>query len=264
MEKENTIFRELSDLNSPLASIPATHVFNVPPGYFEHLPACILLQAKLQETAPATYTVPAGYFEQLPATVLLQTAIREKAAPTYTVPAGYFEQLPGQLLQHIHPATITASEEIQQLSPLLAGLQNRNPYTLPAGYFEEQPVAETAATALFAVPPVTSPLRKKRSRWIQYSAAAVIAGIALVSGARMFRSDHTSGTSPNSQNVSAEIARMSDADIVHYLESTTSGYIEPVIESDAGGLASDDLIKLASDKEIEQYLAENADPKDAS
>lgn len=51
------------------------------------------------------------------------------------VPAGYFEQLPGQILQKVHAADV--QEELETLSPLLAGVPKSLPLSVPPDYFKQ-------------------------------------------------------------------------------------------------------------------------------
>lgn len=51
------------------------------------------------------------------------------------VPAGYFEQLPYLILQKVHTAGV--QEELEALSPLLAGIPKALPLSVPPDYFEQ-------------------------------------------------------------------------------------------------------------------------------
>ena len=62
MEK-NEVFRELNDLNSPLAAMPRGMPYAHPEGYFERLADDAVRAAKMTD-------VPAGYFPGLPQTML--------------------------------------------------------------------------------------------------------------------------------------------------------------------------------------------------
>jgi hypothetical protein len=85
------------------------------------------------------FTVPAGYFESISETVI--ACLREEgkilSAPrdTSSLPAGYFENLAGSILDRIK-AQQTAVNEIQDLSPLLYSIRNKNVFEVPQGYFE--------------------------------------------------------------------------------------------------------------------------------
>ncbi|MFT3982132.1 MAG: hypothetical protein QM687_16810 [Ferruginibacter sp.] len=140
MNQPKDILNELRDLSPALAAIPKTNVFSVPDGYFEHLPAILLVQAT-PKTEKAT--VPEGYFENLAGNIM--SRIRQEAMADnnghsellagigntniFTVPGGYFEQLPGAILGRIH-----TGEAAQ--TGVLAGIGNKNVFTVPEGYFE--------------------------------------------------------------------------------------------------------------------------------
>ena len=55
----------------------------------------------------------------------------------YSVPDGYFEGLADRILARIKSDDVSAEEEINSLSPLLAGLSRKMPFEVPADYFEE-------------------------------------------------------------------------------------------------------------------------------
>jgi hypothetical protein len=55
----------------------------------------------------------------------------------YRVPEGYFDGLAEQILNRIKAIEVNnAKEELQYLSPLLAGISRKTPYTVPDGYFK--------------------------------------------------------------------------------------------------------------------------------
>ncbi|MES2883135.1 MAG: hypothetical protein V4676_13375, partial [Bacteroidota bacterium] len=53
-----------------------------------------------------------------------------------SVPDGYFEGLAASVMARIKDAEESAAAEIENLSPLLAGISREMPLELPAGYFE--------------------------------------------------------------------------------------------------------------------------------
>lgn len=71
------------------------------------------------------------------------------------VPAGYFDQLPGQILQKVRAADV--QEELELLSPLLAGVPKSLPLSVPPGYFGQlsqqllQNITDTAGQAQAAM-----------------------------------------------------------------------------------------------------------------
>jgi hypothetical protein len=55
----------------------------------------------------------------------------------YSVPEGYFEGLASSVLAKIkREMPISATEEIAQLSPMLAGISKKLPYSVPENYFQ--------------------------------------------------------------------------------------------------------------------------------
>ncbi len=91
---------------------------------------------ELQEIAPLLskdgvsripYIIPSGYFEDFSA--ILMSRIRLEAA-------GIPDPAMAGMLTRNEPAEISPLEEISSMSPLLAGIQKKNPYQVPAGYFE--------------------------------------------------------------------------------------------------------------------------------
>lgn len=53
------------------------------------------------------------------------------------VPGGYFEQLPEEILQKVHIADV--QDELETLSPLLAGMSKSLPLSVPQDYFRQFP-----------------------------------------------------------------------------------------------------------------------------
>jgi hypothetical protein len=55
----------------------------------------------------------------------------------FSVPEGYFEGLAAEVLSKVKAQDASAAEELQALSPLLAGFPKKLPYSIPDGYFDE-------------------------------------------------------------------------------------------------------------------------------
>jgi len=156
METRIDILNELKQISSFLVGMDKVNVFTVPPGYFdsvsETVMACLREDGRLFANAKDTLSLPAGYFENLAETVLNRikaqdTALEEikdlspllyaiqKNKNVFEVPEGYFEQLNQAIL---HRTSISSSkEELQELSPMLNGIQNKNVFEVPEGYFEQ-------------------------------------------------------------------------------------------------------------------------------
>ncbi len=86
MSEANNILEELESMNSPLAHMNRHMQFNLPEGYFEQLPAEIMM-LKNESDFKAKFShynsplqVPSGYFEALPGKLL--TAVSNEAIAT--------------------------------------------------------------------------------------------------------------------------------------------------------------------------------------
>lgn len=111
MNRSVDILAELNDISPLIAGIGKGNVFSVPPGYFDALPGTVM--ACLKENDSTMSTVDTG-----------------------DLPPGYFDNLPGRILGKIKG---TVAHELQELSPLLAGLPKENPFSVPEKYFELLP-----------------------------------------------------------------------------------------------------------------------------
>ena len=175
MKPAEHIIEELKEISSWAASLPREQVWQVPEGYFELLPQIIhnriyqlnhnipegyfdqlpeKLLHKLREQNSnlqlipehrqhPEFELPNHYFEQFPDRLMQQLPdvtfsevlnISGKNLP-FEVPANYFEQLPQQLISCLTSPSV--EDEIAELSPVLAGIRNKNPFEVPEGYFEQ-------------------------------------------------------------------------------------------------------------------------------
>lgn len=66
----------------------------------------------------------------------LESSLPVNNIQPFTVPEGYFEGLPAAILAKLKNTEVSADAELQELSPLLAGIPKRTPYAVPSSYFE--------------------------------------------------------------------------------------------------------------------------------
>lgn len=170
------IIEELKEISPRVASLTCEEILQVPEGYFELFPQKLLdrifqlnhsvpegyfdqfpehLLHKLREENPVqqvlpekpqnpAFEVPQYYFEQFPDRLMQQlpdatfpeSLNLSKATQPFEVPAGYFDGLPQQVIRQLSGSSVAATE-IAELSPVLAGLRNKNPFEVPDGYFEK-------------------------------------------------------------------------------------------------------------------------------
>jgi hypothetical protein len=95
------------------------------------------IQNELRQLAPILadvtrqmpYNVPDGYFDRFSAG-MLEAA---RATPASDVPAGYFDNFATVMLQKVRSISVT--EELDEVAPMLNRLDKTMPYHLPEGYF---------------------------------------------------------------------------------------------------------------------------------
>ena len=263
--------------------------YKIPEHYFDELPFTILTKINVEEF----------YDKELE--ILSPALLQLKKAGTFKSPTGYFEQFPATMLKRIELESASELDELNILSPLLVQLKKSVPFTLPHGYFDEFPSDITAGVhavdyvnqELESHPPVTNDTkianvyqvpagyfdnlgngllnnvknRKKTSviavdfnkKFLRFAAAALITGIMSI-GAWMFYNNHTA---VNIGNELADIQKLSNDELIHYLEST------PVTSVEISGTASvtikedmNDLFSDVPDVELQQYLEQNAASRD--
>src|SRR3982750_4699179 len=118
MENSNPILNELMEISPLIAGINRRMPYMAPDGYFETLPVQVLLRIGIEEKAGDDPVL----------------AINKEAV--YEVPAGYFEGLAGSILNRIKAEQVTTvQDELALLSPLLGGIEKKNPFSSPEDSF---------------------------------------------------------------------------------------------------------------------------------
>ena len=207
MENKSEILNELRMISPLLASIDKTNVFKTPDGYFDILDKRVTTNVLLNENK--TYQIQ-------------------------EVPERYFDQLGIKILSKIKSSE-DAKEEIQDISPILFSLRDRDTFAVPSGYFENlnSSVFNKIDNGKAKVVSITS-----GKKWWRYAAAAVVAGIIMISSLQLFNKKPTGDNGNKFASVPSNmpdyiklslqyntpgqledgIASLSDADIVNYLE----------------------------------------------
>jgi hypothetical protein len=190
----------------------------------------------------------------------------------YAVPPGYFEEFAEILMNRLQlgDSEISPMEEISGISPLLAGLQQKNPYQLPAGYFESGkikiPSSESSPLKRVAINPdssrqdilhyqqgsITSHAKQVSifSRVVRYAVAACLVGLL---GITIYNLKNRSTPDPLHSLTTIsdqEMANYLDADDIHWTPGLApeTASVE-FTESDIRALFSN-----VSDEELVQYL----------
>jgi hypothetical protein len=182
----------------------------------------------------------------------------------YVIPMGYFEDFADILMYRIRFEadgfgeinSVSTPEEIAEISPLLAGLKNKNPYQVPVGYFESlnanDQVTENVPPKLTALPHTNKP--KKTSipmRIVRYAAAACIVGMI---GITTFNLTHHQILDPINGLTTVsnqDMANYLDIDDVHWTLDNPSDLQTATVDLSDNDIH--DLLSSVSDVELEQY-----------
>ncbi len=204
MTRSTDILKELEQISPAVAQISEETPYQVPVGYFDTLDTVILAR------------IAAGGIEE---NSLLQVAGKQMPQD---VPQGYFDTLSDSILSKIkaQQSNQTATEELSELSPLLAGLSKANLYEVPVGYFENLSAGVTEKTTETKVVSMFS-----RKVWMSYAAAAVVFGL-IAFGINFFSSQSTISnpgipTAKTEEQINKELAKISDEEIINYLKMTS-------------------------------------------
>lgn len=163
----------------------------------------------------------------------------------YQVPDGYFDSLPQQILVKVHESILTgqhnldATEEISAISPLLAGLKNKQVLSIPDGYFAN--LSDTLTTDIIKVDqkkseaPVYS-IGFGARKWIRYAAAAVVTGFIGIC-VYFFANNHSTNYKIVAHNdspaVNSSLIEVSDAGLSDYLADLPDNLDTAIDSADA-------------------------------
>ncbi len=190
MNKHIEILNEISGISPLVAGIDRINVFTVPDGYFETLCDTILICLK-EESSPVIIAgmfkgdeIPVDYFNTLAEAVMAKIKAQkeitaaEELNQISAVVAGLNKknpfQLPCQYFEQL-PASILSQTDSDEIPALLTNVRSMQPFELPKGYFENLPTAILNKAQVKQVSKVIS--LPKRSIFVRYAAAAVITGV---------------------------------------------------------------------------------------
>jgi hypothetical protein len=198
------ILKELEEISPAVANLNNQTPYKIPSEYFETLASVIMARIAAGGTEENSVLSVAG--KQMP----------------QEVPVGYFNNLSNDILSKIKMQNKqSVDDELNELSPLLAGISKHNLYEVPAGYFESfkvQPyksVSDSKVVSMFS-----------RKIFIQYAAAAVVFvliafGINFFSNQNNITNDTTIvPKSLTDDQFNNELAQISDDEIINYLYET--------------------------------------------
>lgn len=198
MTRSKDIVKELEEISPVVAQLNATLPYQVPEVYFETLSSVVMAR------------IAAGGNEE---NSLLQVA--GKTMPQ-DVPVGYFDSLADSILTKIKTSGNDVTTELQNLSPVLAGISKTNVYEVPAGYFDT--VATTATAQLKQQAKVVSFFNTRT--WVRYAAAAVVISMLAfgINYTLQKKSDAVAGAIKTEAQFNTQLASISDDAIIDYLQ----------------------------------------------
>lgn len=250
---------QFEDLSPQLQSLKGKNVLTVPQGYFEGLANIVMVEVN------DIYNKSA--IEELQTLSPRLAALKDKNV--FTIPQGYFNNLDTAVLSMLNNAEAdNFIEELESLSPELMELKNKNVFTVSESYFEsfansvlekiEQPKLAKVITM------------KKQTSWWRYAAAAVITGIIAFSSLQIFKNKGENSIAGNTAlpayiqesfqyktlaDLNAGIAKLSDADIVKYLEKNGNAMDNELLtkNTDVSGMPSQ-TDYLSDENTLNSYL----------
>ncbi len=277
MDNKTTILNELREISPVIAEIGNRVPFSVPNGYFETLPAMLMQRIAIEDHN------------------LKEPQLTINKAATYQAPEGYFEGLAGSIMNRIKASEAgNPKDELDLISPLLGGMEKKNPFTSPAGFFEDfsskvlsgVPASEIVNEELENLSPIMNGLKDKNvyavpenyfanfagtvlskintqpakvvsisfGRKIMRYAAAAVIAGVLITGAYKFINPTTVSTT----SVDG-IANVSENEMEGFLNNNTL----PLADTTAAEPApitednEKDLLADVSDDELQQYLEQH-------
>lgn len=228
---------ELKELSPLIAGMEKLNVFSVPEGYFEYLSTDILSGIEnekglknITSSLDVNTEVPHRYFDTLAANIL------------HKIKAQEFDD---------------ALTELRVLSPMLYSIQNENVFEIPKGYFEN-----LSEAVLNTVNPQTKVVSMKRhTTFFKYAVAVAFTGLVALSVFKFTATDKkvvlpdyvTAGLKV--QDVDQELAKISDDDIVKYLEANGTDVKTAMVANsiDENELPSQEDY-LLDEKALDKYL----------
>lgn len=286
MENRTDILNELRALSPAIAAIEKVNVFTVPDGYFEYLGTDILMSIKNENgvnknavSDSSVTDVPRGYFDTLADSILTKIKAQEfedaateirvlspqlfsvKNENTFEAPLGYFDSLADSILTKIKAQEVEdAATEIRALSPMLYSIQNENVFEVPQGYFEN--LRDDVLNKVKPQPKVVT-MQRRTTAFFKYAVAAAFTGVMALGVFKFTDNTNKEIVLPeyviiglnDIKDVDQELAKISDADIVKYLEANGTDVNAAMVANsvDKNELPSQEDY-LLDDQALDKYL----------
>jgi hypothetical protein len=295
MQAKNDISDELRSLSALVAEIGRQTPYKLPEGYFEGLPLLILglvlnrteeagLSSDLSKSL--AFSVPEGYFDNFASQVLgrikagagtpfdiasngsMGESVQEELARLSTVVSRISKETPYRLPEGY----------FAEVSPILSVLKDKTTYLAPEGYFDYLPAETTEKVtrerAGAKVVAIGSKGKLIKSHWWKYAGVAAAACLILVFSwpqmhtgmTRTNEGQHPMGTVDLASSMSQGLHKVSDQEILDYMDDQNSTLAEPVSNNTATLDMNDSDVKTllgdVPDGELQQYMEEHGRAND--
>lgn len=295
MQAKNDISDELKSLSVLVEGIGRQTPYKLPEGYFEGLPQEVLnriarmaIHDELVVDLPKslTFSVPEGYFDNLASQVLGR--IKAGAGTPFDIASnGSMGEGVQEELARLSPIVSRIGREtpyrlpegyFAEVSPILSVLKDKTTYLAPEGYFDYLPAAATEKAirerAGAKVVAIGSKGKLIKSHWWKYAGIAAAACLILVfswpqlhtSMTRTNEGQHPMGTVDLASSFSQGLHKVSDQEILDYMDDQNSSLAEPVSNNTATLDMNDSDIKTllgdVPDGELQQYMEEHGRAND--
>lgn len=212
MNTKENILNELKEISAVVATVPFINVFTVEGDYFSTLQPIVMARINAEMTNTSQHN--------------------------FRVPEGYFENLSENIFKRIRAGENEVALELEDISPLIAGISNKETYTAPKGYFDGLTFISEIKTQPAKI------VRMSRARAVfKYAAAAVITGLL---GLSIINITDNNTTGPQEVITGQTASILKDANAI----------------IKAGSF--DETLQTVSDKEIEKYLQQNGQDVNAA
>jgi hypothetical protein len=293
MQAKNDISDELRSLSALVEGIGRQTPYKLPEGYFAGLPQEVLNrvarmaihdESVVDLPKSLIFSVPEGYFDNLASQVLgrikaglaqkdflendlLGEGVQEELARLSPIVSRIGRESPYQLPEGY----------FAEVSPILSVLKDKTTYLVPEGYFDYLPAAATGKAirerAGAKVVAFGSKGKSVKSHWWKYASVAAAACLILVFSwpqlhTSMTRTDEGKQLAPVdlAQNTSQGLHKVSDQEILDYMDDQNSSLAEPVSNNTATLDMNDSDIKTllgdVPDGELQQYMEEHGRAND--
>lgn len=253
MNRNIDILNELEALSTMVAGIGRANVFMVPDGYFEAVPDTIL--ASVTNNKAAGGEVPDGYFDNLSHNILskIEGTVANELQAISPFIAGLKKVTPYEVPENYFEdvaGTISSQVAAEQVPLVLHHINKRQPFEVPVGYFEQlADVVLDKAKGQTGAKVIAMP-KRSNAIW-KYAAAAVFTGVMAL-GVYKYTGTGSGNSIPvaiTETQLSETLQTVAEEDIIKYLENNGT-------QEDLAALTSG--IDEADLPDQEEYFADDA------